>query len=47
MIGAATPTVWSSPIVVEAVTYRFGVAVVNAPATGVVPPLLLAVPVNW
>ena len=24
MIGAATPTVWPSPIVVVAVTYRFG-----------------------
>lgn len=47
MIGAATPTVWPSPIVVDADTHRFAPTVVNSPVTGVTPPAPVAVPVKW
>jgi hypothetical protein len=46
MIGAATPTVWPSPIVVVALTSRFGATVRNVPTTGAVPPEPVTVPAN-
>ena len=47
MIGAAIPTVSPSPIVVDAETHRFAVAVVKPPVTGVVPPVPFALPAKW
>ena len=46
MMGAPTPTVWPSPIVVVALTSRFGATVRNSPATGALPPGPVTVPVN-